>query len=318
MRAKVDSAALSVVLVRIVVPVWILVGALFKLVEGSPASLPEALVRTLGKTGLNLAFLLHFAVGVELAAVGLIWLVPRLARPVALLMLAVFAAVLLGDLIVGAGSCGCFGSVKVNPVVTLFVDGGLLLGIILLGSRAPTLRLTRELPTKQVVLGVIWIAAAFGLAFGYPFHPAAPVPGASTAASNAVEPPAYYVPDYDSWIGKEWSRIDLARWVRGSAPIGTGREYVILYRKDCDHCHHLFQRYFRGRLKFPTLVVAIPNKDGFPTSGTLPMPCTECRQAELPSGCDWFFKTPVLIRLEDGVVRCAEEADPEKPGCLEP
>ena len=47
------------------------------------------------------------------------------------------------------------------------------------------------------------------------------------------------------------------------------------------------------------------------------MPCEACERLELPLGCDWLVTPPVVIALEDGVVRCAKEAEePDEPECL--
>jgi len=313
-----------------VIPLWVLSGALFKLLDGSPAGLPAVLVRTLGAAGINLAFVLHFAVAVEIAAVGVIWLVRPLSRPVALAILGVFAPVLIGDLVVGASSCGCFGSVKVHPAITLIIDGGLLLGVFFLGRRAESLRTQAVVPTGRSAVAMLWIVASFALAFGLPAHRTAAdggggqVPTAGPSPSPTQDPavatavPSYYLPDYGSWIGRRWSSLDIAKWVKGApADLDQGVRYVVLYRKDCEHCHLLFELYFADELPYPTTVVAVPDRAGFPTQGLQEMPCTECSQAELPAGCDWFFKTPVVVKLVDGTVECAVEENPEAPQCID-
>jgi hypothetical protein len=76
------------------------------------------------------------------------------------------------------------------------------------------------------------------------------------------------------------------------------------------------EAYFVGELAVPTTAVAVPERGGFPTEGVRPFPCDQCSLAELPAGVDWFLKTPVLVRLEDGIVRCASEVTAESPTCL--
>ncbi len=93
--------------------------------------------------------------------------------------------------------------------------------------------------------------------------------------------------------------------------------YLIFYRKNCEHCHELLETYFDSPPDRPTTVIAVPERKGFPSEGVLEMPCTACRQAELPAGCDWFLKTPVMVRLDDGVVECAAEVDVTNPECIE-
>jgi hypothetical protein len=74
--------------------------------------------------------------------------------------------------------------------------------------------------------------------------------------------------------------------------------------------------YFSGSLKRPTTAIAVPERDGFPTENLQPFGCPDCRVAELPAGVDWFFQTPVLVRLADGVVECAAEVEAKAPECL--
>ena len=53
------------------------------------------------------------------------------------------------------------------------------------------------------------------------------------------------------------------------------------------------------------------------TEGLLDQPCLDCAELELPVGTDWLMTPPVVIAIEDGVVKCAKEADDsEAPECL--
>jgi len=129
----------------------------------------------------------------------------------------------------------------------------------------------------------------------------------------------YYLPDYEAWSGQNFLDLDVVSWVDGLPnDIANGLQYVIFYRKDCEHCHHLMELYFSQSLPAPTTAIAVPERVGFPTENVQPFPCLGCRTAELPSGVDWFFQTPVLVRLLDGRVECVSEVDPETPDCLEP
>jgi hypothetical protein len=127
----------------------------------------------------------------------------------------------------------------------------------------------------------------------------------------------YYLPDYEAWLGQYFSSLDVAGWTTGlEADLETGQHYVLFYRKDCEHCHELMEIYFSGPLQWPTTAIAVPERDGWPTLNVQDFPCDECQLAELPSGIDWFFKTPVLVRLSEGVVECVAEEDPLAPECL--
>lgn len=320
--AKVGGAV-AVALARVVVPLWLLAGAVLKLVDSSPSHLPAALIKWMGALGVDLGFVLRFSIGVELTVVGVMWLVPRLARPVGIAMLLAFVPVLVGDVALGASSCGCFGAVQIHPGVTLVMDVAFLLGLVLLGRRVDALAATPTLPTHQVVAAGIWAVASFALAFGLttgggPSVPAAEGDPGSVAAAAAGPVEGYYLPRYADWIGNAWSELPISRWIQGApGDLGVGPRFVLFYRKDCEHCHALMEAYFVGPLAVPTTAVAVPERGGFPTEGIQPFDCDECSRAELPPGVDWFLQTPVLVRLEDGIVRCAAEVLPEEPACLE-
>ena len=312
------GARVAIVLARVVVPLWLLTGAVLKLADGSPRHLPVALIQWLGPLGIDLGFVLKFSIVVELTVVGAMWLLPRLARPVGIAMLASFLPVLIGDVAMGASSCGCFGAVQVPPVVTLTMDVGFLLGLWLLGRGVEQLATPPVLSTRNVVAAGLWGLASCAPAFG--LHAGGlPAPAAAGPATAAAPLPAdgYYLPEYGGWIGQQWSELPIAGWIVGApSDLDTGQHLVLFYRKDCEHCHALMEAFFVGELAVPTTAVAVPERAGFPTEGLQPFPCNSCSRAELPAGVDWFLKTPVLVRLEDGFVRCAAEVTADDPRCI--
>jgi hypothetical protein len=312
------GARIGVILTLVVFPLWLLIGAVLKLVDASASSLPPVLIKVLGGgLGIDLMLAHRFFVSAELALVGMIWLLPRLSRPIALFMLAVFFPILVGDLLLGAASCGCFGAVEVPPLLTLLVDVGLFIGILLLGRKSERLAVPSSLKLIPALAAFAWVFASFALGFGYDVL-LKPERRAEVSSEAAPELPPWYLPDYSSWIGRQWSDIDLAAHIKGAPDdLASGLQYLLFYRLDCEHCHELMSVYFTGALAIPTTAVAIPGKDGFPSVGVQEMPCSDCRLAELPVGCDWFLQTPVLVRLDNGVVLCASEVDPSTPECLE-
>jgi len=312
---------LGIFAARWIVPLYFFLGAAFKLMDGSPLNLPAALIKFAGWANIDLLYLLRLSIGVELTVAGVIILLPRLGRPVGLFLLGIFLPILVGDLLLGASSCGCFGVVVIPPWVTLIMDGTLFGVLWYFGARDPRLRWTSHLPSSRVFLAGLVTVGAFMIGFYSGVEPAASTDPAPNPEARVEPLPAegYYLPEYSSWIGKKWSEIPLSSWIQGT-PVdwGHGEEYILLYRKDCEHCHALIATYFSGVLPAPVLAVAVPEKNGFPTENLQPFVCQECQQAELPSGIDWFFQTPVLIRLEDGVVDCAAEVSVEDPQCIEP
>jgi len=318
------AGTIAVALARVIVPLWFAIGAVLKLVDLSPTHLPAAMIKWCGGLGIDLMFVLRFSIAAELIVAGVMVLLPPLSRWIGVVVLTAFIPVLIGDLLLGASSCGCFGAIEVNPWVTLVTEVTFLLGLLVLGRQEPRLALTRNLPTSKVLIAGVWSLLSVVLAFGLA-APGATVPGGSdggvveSVGSAALPLPAdgYYMPQYQDWIGRPFVELDVALWTRNLPDdLDFGPQYVIFYRKDCEHCHELMELYFSGSLDTPTTAVAVPERDGFPTENLQAFDCPECRLAELPIGIDWFLQTPVLVRLADGVVECVAEVEPTAPECL--
>ena len=318
------AGTIAVALARVIVPLWLAIGAVLKLVDLSPTHLPAALIKWCGGLGIDLMFVLRFEIAAELIVVGVMVLLPPLARWIGVAMLAVFVPVLIGDLLLGASSCGCFGAIKVSPWITLVTDVTFLFGLLLLGRSEPRLAMTRDLPTSRVLIAGVWSLLSVVVAFGLS-APRATVPGGidgsvvESPGSAALSLPAdgYYMPQYQDWIGRPFLELDVALWARNLPDdLDFGSQYVIFYRKDCEHCHELMTLHFSGSLDHSATAIAVPERDGFPTENLQPFDCPECRLAELPAGIDWFIQTPVLVRLLDGVVECAAEVEATTPECL--
>jgi len=318
---KTLAGTTAVVIARVLVPLWLATGAVLKLVDLSPAHLPAAMIKWCGGLGIDLMFVLRFSIAFELIIAGVMVVLPPLARWVGVAMLAAFMPVLIGDIALGASSCGCFGAIKVSPWVTIVTDVTFLFGLLVLGRREPRLALTRSLPTSWVLIAGAWSLLSVVVAFGMA-APAATVAADSEAANGSAAPtlPAdgYYMPQYQDWIGQDFRKLDIASWTLNLPDdIEMGPQYVIFFRKDCEHCHELMEVFFSGSLELATTAIAVPERDGFPTENVQPFVCTECRVAELPAGIDWFLQTPVLVRLRDGVVECAAEVEATAPECLD-
>ena len=124
---------LGAILARVVVPVWIVLGASFKLVDHTPKNLPRSLLDLAGSLGLgaHLDAWLALLIAGEGVAIAVMVFMGRWARPMAIFMLGCFCLILLNELRLGNFTdCGCFGNVPVPPWATLLVDGSLLVGVL--------------------------------------------------------------------------------------------------------------------------------------------------------------------------------------------
>lgn len=329
------SGTIGLVIVRVVVPLWVLSGALFKITERSPKLLPKNFIQQVESMGLDLYWVLAVLIAVEFAAVSVMLLVPKLARAAAVFMLGAFCLVLLNEMRAGnMESCGCLGSASPPPWMMLIVDFILLMGVVIF--KPHPLQLTSQRLGWTLTSGAVLIGsgAAFGLVLSeagsgavVQVEPATTVaePGqdahadSTTPAIQERRLPSYYVLDTDDWVGRNISDIDLIQYIPDlPETIHEGRQYMIFFSKTCDHCQMLLEFHFAFGEVAPTTLVAIPeSKSGFETEGLLDQPCLDCTELELPVGTDWLMTPPVLVAIEDGVVQCAKEAeDSEAPECL--
>ena len=141
----------------------------------------------------------------------------------------------------------------------------------------------------------------------------------SLEKNNSNLPASWYPKDVSQWVGQSIDEIDLFSWV-SSWPydIHEGKQYVIFYARTCDHCQSLLYEHFSFDVRIPTTLVAIPEaKDGFFTEGVLENPCFDCKETELPIGVDWIIGTPLVVAIENGIIKCAvENEEAEIPICL--
>lgn len=325
MKGSSVTGTVAVVFARVLIPIWLAVGAVLKMVDMSPIHLPAVLIKWCGAMGIDLMFVMRFSIAAELIVAGVMILLPPVARAVGVVVLTAFVPVLIGDLILGASTCGCFGAVEMSPWVTLVMDVTFLFGLAFLGRNEPRLAMARTLPTSRVLIAGLWSLVSVALAFGLSATPQGPnVEGAGGfrvdgGITSTPDLPAdgYFLPRYDEWVGRPFRQLDIATWISYLPEnIDVETQYVIFYRKDCEHCHELMELYFNQSLPAPTVAVAVPERGGFPTEKLQPFACPGCELAELPAGVDWFLQTPVLVRLAGGVVECAAEVDASAPECL--
>ena len=134
-----------------------------------------------------------------------------------------------------------------------------------------------------------------------------PAAATSSASSSAwPKPPAqlqpYYMPQVEQWVGKPLRSQPLAALIQQPLPtnLEQGRWIVMFYRKDCDHCHEVLEKYFMVKLPAPTLLISIPDTN---PASELPNPCTECVDTSFIKGPEYVVGTPILMSIENGIVK---------------
>lgn len=322
---------LGTLLVRAVVPAWILAGAVMKLTTGTPGTLPKNFRTLSSETGISLQHMLAFFVAIEFLLAIVMIVSARLSRPLAGLTLLVFCGVLVGEMVAENSSCGCLGANSPPPRVMLLIDGALLLGVLLLPTMRPGegYRESKRLGLGVALGGVVALATGGYLLTkeggdaGERPGTTDPAAGTPTEAAGRVDPTVnpsptplpdwWFAQDLSAWIGRPWREVPLLRfmptWPEG---LDEGTRHVTWYSRTCDHCEEMFNVDLATDpgLAERTVAIAIPRPGGFPgSSESWPMPDTACTLMNLPVGPDWVIEPPLTIRIEDGIVRCATEGD---------
>lgn len=305
-------ASVSAVFLRFLLPAYILLGAVTKLLYAKPADLPQWIQSWLLSTTTIATdirpMLLSVIITVELLAILVMLLLPRFAKAAGVFILTAFIFVLLAEVVHLAnryplmealfdGSCGCFGTaVAIPPGVMLIVDV-VLLGAVLAASRRQIARIRIGSGSLIAFIALGLVSAA--LAFQTPLIRTERHLTQEELGDNVLRP--------QLWIGKQFSETPLARIVDlDPTMLGGGRQHWIFYRKSCSVCHGLFEREYASD-ELPdglTAIVAIevPHPAGAPPISEEDILCPTCEFVSLDSAVDWLVSTPGTVIIEDGIV----------------
>lgn len=307
-------------LVRVLIPLYICAGALLKFFTGSPAELPDPLLRifataTIGeRTALvphNMDRLFVAVVGAELLLAATMVLHRSLARPLAIALLAVFAAILLAQLAAGQETCGCFGRVKPPTGLMLVIDVSLLALTLLLPRRRPNPPMSGG---RWALLFGAAILAAVGPALGQ----VAGLAGVWRFTGGAVEL------DVHVWYGRRWEELPIAKFLKVKPADFPEQDQVwVFYKRACPTCRRLFETRFAENAGRRVVAVEIPPlpkpPPPPPPPGAAPQPpepadpvmpdvvCPDCVFAPLPADRAFYVvTTPIVVHIRDGVVMYIE------------
>lgn len=302
------------ILVRLIVPGWILFGAFTKVLGATPKSLPRSILDAGESIGFTDHFLLlSILTAIEFFFIGLMLFIPKLARKAAITILSIFLLVLCVEIYNGAVSCGCLGEHSLDPKVMFLIDFSMLLGVVLCTP------LSNRWDFNHKILGPIFAILFMMITWTHTFvsiHKAKNVSGAITQDNL---PASWYPSDLSSWAGKSINDIDVFSFVESwPHDLSDGKQYVIFYGRNCDHCEALLYMHFEFDLRAPTTIVAIPESiEGFIGEEGFENPCFDCDETELPIGVDWIIGTPLVVAIENGIIKCAaENEEAETPICL--
>ena len=294
-------------LTRLVIPLWVLSGAVFKLLEKSPRTLPKAtFLDPASQYDIDLYLLLAILISLEFFAIFVMIIMKRFARTMAIAVLSCFCLVLLNEIRGGASSCGCLGSFSPPPWVMLSIDGFLLLGTIFFAP-SKAIPLFSFKPQFVAVLSgtLLGTAVSFGVVI-----PAGRVPKPEPTENNVVRPngindptinPApkplkgyWVVEDIEDWIGKSWRELELFQFMpKWPENMDKGIRYIVFYSRTCEHCEEMFWDDLTKPLNPPVITIEIPaDKETLRSPNSWEMPETNCVFMNLPVGTDWIISSP--------------------------
>ncbi len=252
-----------------------------------------------------------------------IWLLSGLFRKaawlVSLLCFSAFSVITLYKALTGAESCGCFGSVHVNPWITLFaidLPAVLSLSIFRPGlSFPPILSFLRKQESMKNLVKEFLAPLPSAPRFAMTAFLTIAILGISAPILAFNEPPQitsrYEVLEPETWVGQKLpilEHIDIAESLK------TGTWLVLFYHYDCPDCATAIPKYeqiarnLAGNEDFLRIaLIAVPPYGQGPVSEN--SPCTLGRLAETK---EWFVTTPAVALLTDGKVTSAwEEKAPD-------
>lgn len=290
--------------------IWLLAGALFKLLEGSPADLPPNIIELVGKKYLTLFF--RCAIAIELCVVTLVWIKPKIGWFFLAGNFAVFMCVLVGPVMAGDESCGCMGSsITIPPLVMMGIDGILLTAIIatlpwrtVTSKGAPLIAL---IPVLGVCAAAPWVVIKTNVV---------PVPlvasnGDQAAEAPEVDQPRFVVFEFDSWMGKSIYDEDfpLKPHLEGNIEELSPDGNWIFWRMTCDHCATHLRELAAGYAGEPLVLIRDhEEKDATEEPAVTIMPeGPSVQHTSLRKGPSYFMTTPVEMIVTGGEVLSIEE-----------
>jgi hypothetical protein len=326
---------------------WILAGAGFKWLWGSPALLP----RFMHELSVGVEVLYPAVIGIELAVVAVAWLRPRPGWVLLVLQYLVFLGVLAVQIQRGEESCGCMGSkVDVAPWQMLVIDGTLL-GLLLL-SRPWSGIAGRGLPGVAVAVAAIGLLAlpwftgrgqaadphdlrrrldaaraaeATAQASRSNDAPAPAAPADSPSEPTAAVGPAPTAPTAptpaapaatvgwavlrpETWVGQDAFSLDLAQWLDPALLPLDG--LWVFYRRQCDHCRdHLIELASSEVGQRQVALIRVPEPSDTDENNLVVIRPSGGHVVEvsLPTGVEWVLSTPADAVLEGATVVSARE-----------
>ena len=225
-----------------------------------------------------------------------IWLICGLFRKAAWLLGLIafggFIGVTLYKGIIGAESCGCFGTVHVNPWITLSVVD-IPIFILFAIFRPKGLKL---FPPP-------WPKAVHFFAIAIPTFILLPTLEYVLVANKPpIASDKYEVLEVKQWAGQRWYLLD---YIDIGERLQTGEWVVLMYHNDCPDCRLAIPEYEKmyNDLKGNDINMAFIEMPPYGDENQqLVGDNSKADRGSLSQSKKWFVQTPVIVVLNNGVV----------------
>lgn len=219
---------------------------------------------------------------------------------------ALFSCISLYKALSGEVSCGCFGSVQVNPWYTLCLDlavvGALMRYRPALWGKEAGID-TRPASYYRVVFGM-WLVVAVSAGWGMSRFEATTVSDDGMFLGDGE----IVVLEPETWTG---NRFPLFAHIDRGEQLARKSWLVVLYHHDCPQCREVLPSY--------ELLAAAEANEGQPSVALVEVPpfgpreggdssTSPVHRARLQDTKDWFVQTPTEIQLTDGIVTAVRGA----------
>ena len=225
-------------------------------------------------------------------------LLPRATWLITLGCFALFTLVSLNKALSGAASCGCFGTVQVNPWYTTVLDAAAVIALLRYhpvgGVRAEVFDIGGRPVSHYISVTGTWLVVAAAAGWGMTRFEAATV----GTDGDFIGDSEIVVLEPEKWIGKPFA---LRRHIDMGERLAVGRWTVLLYHHDCPQCQAVRPKYERLAWEQATEFVALIEVPPYGADGAH-LTLGGAVRGRLRDTREWFVKTPAEIRLEDGLV----------------
>lgn len=219
------------------------------------------------------------------------------ARGMALALFLLFTGISGMAIATGQESCGCFGSLPVDPRFTFAMDIVVIVALVICPVRS------RPHPPRVGIVvscGLVGLATSLGLLW-------VSLPNQSDIGE--VHRSGLVVLRPETWEGQAFPLIPHIEGIDG---LHHGEWLVILFHRDCPECRRLLSRTDWSSLTTDENVqvafVEVPGSAQLFVAPQQNPPGT--RFGRLRADRDWFVQTPLLVQVREGIVIALPQVDP--------